>query len=59
MTIEIITQSISKKVWEWAWIELATPGSAVGLASNCVIWPKECTFHIFFLHISVPHNESI
>ena len=33
MTIEIISWSISTKVWDRVWIELATPGSAVRLAS--------------------------
>ena len=33
MTVEIISQSISTNVWERAGIELATPGSAVRLAS--------------------------
>ena len=33
MTVEIILRSISTKVWDRAGIELATPGSAVRLAS--------------------------
>ena len=33
MTVEIISWSISKKVWDRAGSELATPGSAVSLAS--------------------------
>ena len=33
MTAEIISRSISTKVWERAGIELATPGSAVRHAS--------------------------
>ena len=33
MTVEIISWSISTKVWYRAWIELATPGSAVRHAS--------------------------
>ena len=33
MTVEIISRSISTKVWDWAWIELATPGIAVRHAS--------------------------
>ena len=33
MTVEIISWSISTKVWDRAGIELATPGSAVSLAS--------------------------
>ena len=35
MTIEIISQSVSMKVWDRAVIKLATPGSAVGLATDC------------------------
>ena len=47
MTVEIITLSISTKVWDRAGIELATPGSAVRLASvarhvtDCATWPGE------------------
>ena len=33
MTVDIISQSISTKVWNGAGMELATPGSAVRLAS--------------------------
>ena len=33
MTVEIISQSISMKVWDQAGIKLSTPGSAVRLAS--------------------------
>ena len=33
MTGEIILKSISTKVWDWAGMELVTPGSAVRLAS--------------------------
>ena len=33
MTVENISLSISRKVWDRAGIELATPGSAVRLAS--------------------------
>ena len=33
MTVEIISHSISTKVWDRARTELATPGSAVRLAS--------------------------
>ena len=33
MTLEIISWSISTKVWDWAGIELATPGSAAIHAS--------------------------
>ena len=33
MTVEIISRSISTKVWDLAGIELGTPGSAVRLAS--------------------------
>ena len=33
MTVEIISRSISTKLWDRAGIELVTPGSAVRLAS--------------------------
>ena len=33
MTVEIISRSISMKVWDRAGIELTTPGSAVRCAS--------------------------
>ena len=33
MTVEVISWSISMKVWDRARIELTTPGSAVRLAS--------------------------
>ena len=45
MTVETISWSISTKVWDRAGIELATPGSAVRLASvarhvtDCAMWP--------------------
>ena len=35
MNIEIILLSVSKKVLDLYEIKLATPGSAVGLATNC------------------------
>ena len=35
MNVEIISCSISMKVWDWARIKLVTPGSAVGLATDC------------------------
>ena len=34
MTVEIISWSISMKAWDWTGIELATPGSAIRLASE-------------------------
>ena len=39
MTVEVISWSISKKVWGRAGIELATPGSAVRLATDCATGP--------------------
>ena len=50
MTIEIISRPISMKVWDWARIELATPGSAVRLASvarhitDCAMRPGQQIF---------------
>ena len=55
MTIEIISWSISTKVWDRAWIELVTPGSAVRLASvarhvtDCATWPSKETVWTLFL----------
>ena len=38
MTVEIISLSITTKVWDWAGIKFITPGSAVGL-TNCATRP--------------------
>ena len=35
----MITLSISMKVWDWAGIKLMTPGSTIGLATNCTTGP--------------------
>ena len=40
MTIEVISQSISMKVWDRAGIKLETPVSAVGLAKECITGPR-------------------
>ena len=40
MTVKIISQSISMKVWDQARIKLATPGSAVGFATDCSTGPS-------------------
>ena len=37
MTVEIISSSISTKVWDWAQIKLTTPGSSIGLATDCAM----------------------
>ena len=53
MTLEIISRSISTKVWDRAGIELATPGIAVRHASvarhvtNCATRPG--IYKLFFL----------
>ena len=59
MTVEIISWSISTKVWDRAGIELATPGSAVRLASvarhvtDCATQPgKEKSGFIYNLVMS-------
>ena len=50
MTVEIISRSISTKVWDWAGIKLTTPGSAVRHASvarhitDCAKWPGDVCF---------------
>ena len=38
MAVEIISQSISTKVWDWAEIELGTSGSAVRHVTDCAMW---------------------
>ena len=60
MTIEIISWPSSKKVWDWAGIELSTPWSAVRCASvvrhisNCATWPgvKHRVFNDFIHFIA-------
>ena len=39
MAVEIISCSVSTKVWDWAGIELATPGSAVGRITDYALFP--------------------
>ena len=57
MTVEIISRSISTKVWDRAGIELATPGSAVRLASvarhvtDCATRPGIILFRDLFSKI--------
>ena len=57
MTVEIISWSISTKVWDRAGIELATPGSAVRLASvarhvtDCATRPGVCQLLILFVSL--------
>ena len=44
MTVEIVSRSISMKVWDRARIELTTPGYAVRLATDCdmgLIWHSD------------------
>ena len=52
MVIEIISQSISTKVWDWAGIEHATHG----FVSDCATWPgislvlgDNCTLILYIL----------
>ena len=40
MNVNIISRSISTKVWDRAEIELAIPGSADKLATNCTTEPS-------------------
>ena len=39
MALEIISWSISSKVWDWAVIKLMTPGSAVRHITDCAMRP--------------------
>ena len=45
MTVEIISRSISTKVWDLTGIELMTPGSAVVLSTDYATWPDVIYFH--------------
>ena len=74
MTVEIVSWSISTKVWDRAGIELATPESAVRLASvarhatdcavifNCVIvvvWPTLfCDFSLYCRRLVCCHFDT-
>ena len=55
MTVEIISRSISTKVWDRAGTDLATPGSAVRLASvarhitDCAMRPGDFVVVAAFL----------
>ena len=55
MTVEIISWSISTKVWDRAGIELATPGSAVRLAS-VARHVTDCATRPGRLHLWQPHT---
>ena len=41
MIVEIIFMINHQKVWDWIGIEIATPGSAVGLATDCPMGPVD------------------
>ena len=53
MTVEIISWSISTKVWDRAGIELATPGSAVRHASKSVCFQIESNSHLWKTRTSI------
>ena len=44
MTLEIISRSISMKIWDRAEIELLTPGPAVELTTDCAMGPGELAY---------------
>ena len=46
-------QSISTKVWDWAVIHLATPGSAVRLASIIIIQSINTIIYIITAHAPI------
>ena len=47
------------KVWDWAGIELATPGSAVPLASDCTTVPGiGCLYMADMPPVSLGHRVS-
>ena len=47
MAVEIISRSISAKVWDQARIELATPGLAVGRVTGCATQPGKHEMVLF------------
>ena len=47
MTVTIISQSNSTKVWDWAGIEFAIPGSAVDSLSTALLDPVHKIVNIF------------
>ena len=65
MIVEIISRSISTKVWDRAGIELATPGSAVRFASvarhitDCATRPDEYFLCLVYVLLSVIPNVFI
>ena len=52
MAVEIISWSIYRKVWDWAWIELATPWSTVKHVS-AVKQATDCAFQTSLFSIKV------
>ena len=57
MTLEIISRSISTKVWYRAVIELAIPRSAIGLATNCTMGPGINTNSFGILSENILHRS--
>ena len=52
MTLENISWSISTKVWDQAWFKLATPGSTMGLATDCATRPSAFKERLYAYTIS-------
>ena len=53
---EIISWSISAKVWHWARIKLSAPGSAVRHVTNCTTWAGLITCEVNLIKINYSCN---
>ena len=59
MAVEIITQSISTKVWDRAANELKTPRSAVRHCTDWATWPSSLSTFFFFHVQKMNHMASL
>ena len=60
MTVEIISWTISKNVWDQAMIELATPGSTIGLTTDCAMGPVQILLQSnWFVLIKLLHRDQM
>ena len=53
MTVEIISWSISTKVWDWAGIKLAAPGSAGYVCTKYIVLACNGQLTFYYQSISV------
>ena len=56
MIVEIISRSISTKVWDLVRIKLMIPGSALGLATDCAMGPGPEIIKLFINLNSAEHK---